>query len=150
LQKINVLDAVHWISESRKETRIETLSKCFKLSGFPISSEVNSADSDADDADDDIPLIQLPKINTIAQVDRETLVAFDQHVPIEDDTDEWENNLIESHLAEAPTETTSDSEDDQINDNEQSDTDPDLTLDEIFAFSKRLKTYAIVKGERGA
>jgi hypothetical protein len=120
------------------------------LSGFPISSEVNSADSDADDADDDIPLIQLAKINTIAQVDRETLVAFDQHVPIEDDTDEWENNLIESHLAEAPTETTSDSEDDQINDNEQSDTEHDLTLDEIFAFSKRSKKYAIVKGERGA
>jgi hypothetical protein len=45
------------------------------------------------------------------------------HVPIEDDTDEWENNLIESHLAETPTETTSDSEDDQINDNEQSDTE---------------------------
>jgi hypothetical protein len=65
------------------------------LSGFPISSKVNCAD----DADDDIPLIQLAKINTIAQVDRETLVAFDQHVRIEDDTDEWEKNLIESrHL----------------------------------------------------
>ena len=43
-------------------------------------------------------LIQLVKINTIAQVDRETLVAFDQHVPIEDHTDKWEKNLIESHL----------------------------------------------------
>jgi hypothetical protein len=52
-----------------------------------------------------------------------TFISFDQHVPIEDDTDEWENNLIESHLAETPTETTSDSEDDQINDNEQSDTE---------------------------
>jgi hypothetical protein len=70
------------------------VSKCFKLSGFPISSEVNS-DSDVDD---DIPLIQLAKINTIAQVDHETLVAFDQHVPIEDHTDKWEKNLIESHL----------------------------------------------------
>ena len=99
-----MLDAVHWISESWKETRIETVSKCFTLSGFPISSEVNSADSDADD---DIPLIQLAKINTIAQADRETLVAFDQHVPIEDDTEEWEKNFIESHLAETPTETTS-------------------------------------------
>ena len=67
-----MLDAVHWISKSWKETRIETLSKCLKLSGFPISSEVNFTDSDADD---DIPLIQLAKINTIAQVDRETLVA---------------------------------------------------------------------------
>jgi hypothetical protein len=62
------------------------------LSGFPISSEVNSADSDAND----IPFNQLAKINTIAQVDRETLVAFDQHVRIEDDTNEWEKNLIES------------------------------------------------------
>ena len=106
-KEINVFDAVYWRSETWKETRIETLSKCFKLSGFPISSEVNS-DSDADDADDDIPLIQLAKINTIAQVDRKTLVAFDQHVPIEDDTDEWEKNLIESHLAETPTENTSD------------------------------------------
>jgi hypothetical protein len=44
-------------------------------------------------------------------------------------------------------ETTSDSEADQINDNEQSDTEPDLTLDEIFAFSKRLKKYAIVKDD---
>jgi hypothetical protein len=142
-KKINVLDAVHWISELWKETYIETVSKCFKLSGFPISSKVNCAD----DADDDIPLIQLAKINTIAQVDRETLVAFDQHVRIEDDTDEWEKNLIESHLAETPTETTSDSENDQINDNEQFDTEPDLTLDEIFAFSKRLKKYAIVKDD---
>jgi hypothetical protein len=41
----------------------------------------------------------------------------------------WQKNLIESHLAETPTETTSDSEDDQINDNEQSDSEPDLTLD---------------------
>ena len=91
------------------------------MSGFPISSEVNSAD----DADDDIPLIQLAEINTIAQLDHETLVAFDQHVPIEDDTDEWEKNLVESHLSETPTETTSDSEDDQINDSEQSDTELD-------------------------
>ena len=75
------------------------------------------------------------------------MVAFDQHVPIEDDTDEWEKNLIKSHLSETPTETTSDSEADQINDNEQSDTEPDLTLDEIFAFSKRLKKYAIVKDD---
>ena len=75
------------------------------------------------------------------------MVAFDQHVPIEDDTEEWEKNLIESHLSETSTETTSDSEDDQINDNEQSDTEPDLTLDEIFAFSKRLKKYAIVKDD---
>jgi hypothetical protein len=124
-KEINVLDAVHWIRESWKETRIETVSRCFKLSGFPISSEVNSADSDADDADDDIPLIQLAEINTIAQLDHETLVAFDQHVPIEDDTDKWEKNLIESHLSETPTETTSDSEDDQINDSEQSDTELD-------------------------
>ena len=142
-KEINVLDAVYWISESWKETRIETVSKCFKLSGFPISSEVNS-DSDVDD---DITLIQLAKINTIAQVDHETLVAFDQHVPIEDDTDEWEKTLFESHLAETPTETTSDTEDDQINDNEQSDTEPDLTLDEIFSFSKRLKKYKIVKDD---
>ena len=126
-KEINVLDAVHWTSD--------IVYACF----FPISSEVNSAD-------DDIPLIQLAKINTIAQVDRKTLVAFDQHVPI-DDTDEWEKNLIDSHLAETPTETTSDSKDDQINDNEQSDTEPDLTLDEIFAFSKRLKKYAIVKDD---
>ena len=86
-KEINVLDAVHWISESWKETRIETVTKCFKLSGFPIASEVHS-NNDADDADDDIPLIQLAKINTMAQADRETLVAFYHHVPIEDDTDE--------------------------------------------------------------
>jgi hypothetical protein len=60
---------------------------------------------------------------------------------------QYQKNLIESHLAETPTETTSDSEDDQINDNEQSDTESDLTLDEIFAFSKRLKKYAIVKDD---
>jgi hypothetical protein len=30
---------------------------------------------------------------------------------------------------------------------EQSDTEPDLTLDEIFAFSKRLKKYTIVKDD---
>jgi hypothetical protein len=79
-KEINVLDALNWINESWKETRIEKVSKCFKSSGFPISSEVNSADSDSEDADDDIPLNQLAKINTIAQVDRETLVEFDQHV----------------------------------------------------------------------
>jgi hypothetical protein len=28
-KEINVLDAVYWISESWKETRIETVSKCF-------------------------------------------------------------------------------------------------------------------------
>jgi hypothetical protein len=38
-KEINVLDVVHWISKSWKETRIETLSKCFKLSEFPISSD---------------------------------------------------------------------------------------------------------------
>ena len=75
------------------------------------------------------------------------MVAFDQHVPIENDTDEWEKNLIESHLAKTPTETTNDSEDDQINDTRQSDTEPDLTLDEIFAFSKRLKKYTIIKDD---
>ena len=39
----------------------------------------------------------------------------------------------ESHriTAEPSTETTSDSEDDKINDNKPSDTEPDLTLDEI-------------------
>ena len=94
-----------------------------------------------------MPTTTFRLFNTIGQRDRETLVVFDQHTLIEDDTDEWEKNLIDSHLAETPTETTSDSEDDHINDNEQSDTEPDLTLDEIFAFSKRLKKYAIVKDD---
>jgi hypothetical protein len=60
-KEINVLDAVHWISESWKETRIETVSKYFKLSRFPIWSEVKSTY----DADDDISLIQLAKINSL-------------------------------------------------------------------------------------
>jgi hypothetical protein len=60
-----VLDAVHWISESWEETRIETVSKYFKLSRFPIWSEVKSTDNDSDDADDDISLIQLAKINSL-------------------------------------------------------------------------------------
>jgi hypothetical protein len=68
---------IRWISESWKETRIETVSNCFTLSGFPISSKVNSADSDADD---DILLIQLAKINTIAQADREALMGNPDNV----------------------------------------------------------------------
>jgi hypothetical protein len=60
---------------------------CFRLSVSPVSSEVNSADGDPDDEYDVIPLIQLAKINIIAQVGRETLDTFHQHVTIEDDNE---------------------------------------------------------------
>ena len=86
----------------------------FKLSVSTVSSEVNSAYGDSDDAYYVIPLIQLAKINIISQVGRETSDAFHQHVSIEDDSEKWEKNLIKLHLTEAPTETTSDS--DLIND----------------------------------
>ena len=73
--------------QRNQETRVDTVLNCFRLSVSPVSSEVNSADGDSDDEYDVIPLIQLAKINIIAQVGRETLDTFHQHVTIEDDSE---------------------------------------------------------------
>ena len=112
-KEINVLDIVHWINKSWAETCVETISKCYNLCGFPVSSDDNSTESDSDD--DKIPLNQLAKINSVAQIDPETLATFDQHVSIEDDSNDWKQALIETHSATAKTAIVdaSDSDDDQ-------------------------------------
>lgn len=143
-KEINVLDAVHWISKSWKETRVDTISKCFVSSGFPVTTDINSHESDSDDEDDDIPLNQLAKISSVALVDRETLVEFDQNLPIEDDSDEWEKNLVETHSSVEINDNASESEDDSA---EIDTSEPELTLDEITAFSKRLMKFATVKDD---
>jgi hypothetical protein len=55
---ITVLDAVHWIDISWKETKDSMIISCFRIAGFPVSG-LSQCEEVEDDPDDDIPLAQL-------------------------------------------------------------------------------------------
>lgn len=91
-REISVLDAIYWVSKAWNNTKESTIQKCFKLAGFPLQDELNTDDDNYDD--DDIPLNQLAnQLRLTPNMDP----CFDDSIPTEDDSDDWEAHLISKH-----------------------------------------------------
>ncbi|VDI83581.1 Hypothetical predicted protein, partial [Mytilus galloprovincialis] len=109
-----------------------TTSKCFRVAGFP-SSDPDTVDStaDDDDDDDDVPLSELARqLNLSPNIDP----CFDDSLPTEDDSDDWERELISSYQQES----THESDDEDVSGQSEQEPEQKMTLEETLAEIRRI------------
>ena len=128
-RQISVLDAIHWITRAWNDTKDTTIVKCFNLAGFTTPNPDD--DNAGEDDDDDVPLQQLARELRLSNADP----CFDDHLPTEDDSDDWEKDLIASHKPQ-PDAEDSDDDDDIL----QPETTPEeqLSLEDTLAAVKKI------------
>ena len=90
-KEITLLDVINWIAKAWSETAPSTLIKCFKTTGFPVTDE---QEDDYED-EDDIPLSLLAQQ---LRVDQSFLQNVDIEPPTEENTGNWERDLISSFV----------------------------------------------------
>ncbi|XP_041364109.1 tigger transposable element-derived protein 6-like [Gigantopelta aegis] len=108
-KQLTLLDAIHWISQAWNEMKPNMISKCFSVAGFSPTDESVLEDDD----DDDIPLSRLARELVTADVDTDILTSFDDDVPIEDCTNEWERELVANFRGDEIPNDGSDNESEQ-------------------------------------
>lgn len=92
---ISILGVIYWISKAWNDTKNITIEKCFRLAGFSTdNNNVASYETDEteDDDEDDIPLIQLAR--QLRELPQEYDFNFDATIPTEEDSTEWEKDLL--------------------------------------------------------
>ncbi|XP_069142245.1 tigger transposable element-derived protein 6-like [Argopecten irradians] len=144
-KQISVLDDLFWIRDAWSETRPDTIQKCFALSGFCKTDAREDDNDDDEEGDDDIPLAKLMRITKTADMDKDTLLTFDDNIPVEDDGEEWERSLVTKHLCTNEDAADDDSEEESC---AQTTDEPAVTLKEISEFSRRLRQFAVLKDDR--
>ncbi|XP_062599444.1 tigger transposable element-derived protein 6-like [Saccostrea cucullata] len=125
-KEISILDAIYWISRAWKDTKDSTIQKCFKLAGFPSPDQKDQEDpSISEDEDDDIPLIQLAR--QLRELPSDFDSNFDGSVPTEDDSDDWEKDLLGPYQRQETLE--SDDEEESVN---ETSSEPTMSLEETL------------------
>ena len=123
-QTVSVLDAVQWIAASVKDVKRETVSACFKRSGFPVTFDV-------DDEEDNIPLSQLiaaaaHRLQIEDVMTAEEFANADENAPAMEKLDpDWEAKLVQDFLT---VENRGDPDDDQPDECDDSDTESECTI----------------------
>jgi len=92
---ITVLDVVHWIDISWKETKDSTIISCFRIAGFPVSG-LSQCEEVEDDPDDDIPLAQLCNmVRQGSELNYDQMDEIESSLPTEETYDgDWEKSLL--------------------------------------------------------
>ncbi|XP_060597343.1 tigger transposable element-derived protein 6-like [Ruditapes philippinarum] len=134
---VSLLDAFGWVVKAWDSVKTDTVVKCFKSSGFSSTHFEMSSDNLVNDDefdDDDVPL------NVLVQQFRYTCENFDHDVPTEDNSDEWECNLVQSF--KESSETTCDVCDTETDDVQQHLPGSELTHSEVLEMLIKIKNFA--------
>ncbi|XP_041367991.1 serine/threonine-protein kinase rio2-like isoform X1 [Gigantopelta aegis] len=112
-----------------------------------MDSTDNDDDDDGDD-DDDIPLLQLVNEHRM-NVDLTTIATFDDHLPIEDTSDDWENELLnEFRKSEECDKSPSDDESESCSDENLQPNGCEMSHNDALVMIKKLRNFALAKDER--
>ena len=90
-----MLDAVHWIDISWKETKDIMIISCFRIAGFPVSG-IRQCEEVEDEPDDDIPLAQLCNmVRQGSELNYDQMDEIESSLPNEETYDgDWEKSLL--------------------------------------------------------
>ena len=93
---ITVLQAIYWIDRAWGDTKESTIQKCFRWCGFV--QEEPEVDEEEEDTTDHVLLQDM--INHVTgggtDITEEDYLAMDDDLPTEDNTDQCEQNLLET------------------------------------------------------
>ena len=129
--QINILDAIRWITRSWDNTKDTTIRKCFALAGFsPTDNFEDTTTEEEDDFNDNVPLNQVAREFKLSNDD----LCFNDNLSNEDDSDDWEKELIASHKQQPDT---NESDDDDSTEPETA-TQEQLSLEETLAAVKKI------------
>ena len=143
-KQLTLLDAINWLASAWDETKESTISKCFVGAGFSATGSV--AEEDKED-EDDIPLACLAH-ELDANIDTNRLDQFDDNAPIEDNSDNWENELLINFRAGDHDESEDNHSDYEVEPDISVPTGSDMTYVEVFEMVNKLKNFAVYKDER--
>ena len=143
-KQLTLLDAINWLASAWDETKESTISKCFVGAGFSATGSV--AEEDEED-EDDIPLARLAH-ELDANIDTNRLDQFDDNAPIEDNSDNWENELLINFRAGDHDESEDNHSDYEVEPDISVPTGSDMTYVEVLEMVNKLKNFAVYKDER--
>ena len=142
-KNVTIIEAIFWVVKDQDSVKIDTIVKCFKSVGFSSQYRDISSDLGDDDEfnDDDVPLAALAQQ---FRYTREDFEQFDQDVPTEDDSNEWEHNLVQSfkETSEGSPDNVSDTEADDVQENLPG---SELTHSEVLEMLLKIKNFAMEK-----
>ncbi|XP_060596158.1 tigger transposable element-derived protein 6-like [Ruditapes philippinarum] len=94
-KNVNLMDAISWTLKAWNDIKKETIMKCFRSVGFGNDESTTGQSMDDEDEyeDDNVPLALLVRELSYNMQDFENI---DLSLPTEDDSDQWEMNIVES------------------------------------------------------
>ncbi|XP_050400164.1 tigger transposable element-derived protein 6 isoform X2 [Patella vulgata] len=120
VKQITVLDAIHWIVRSWRETKVSTITKSFQRCGFDVST---------DEEEDDLSLAKLIKSLVLSSnTSEEDFINFDNEIPTECDEEEKDEHVTSNEDKD---------EDDTVS--------TDLTYAKCLHMLHDIKTFAQIK-----
>ena len=144
-KKVTLLDAIGWVVKAWDIVKTQTIVKCFKSVGSSSSFrefEISSDLGDDDDYDDN----DVPRAVLVQQFryTRDEFEQLDENVPREDDSDEWECNLMQSFKETLDISPGYESDSDSEDVPEQF-PGCDLTHNEVLEMLITIKNFAMEK-----
>lgn len=140
-KNVTLLDAIRWIVKAWGDVKPTTIVKCFSTVGF-CDGEISAVMSDDIDEDDDIPLAVLLRE---FQCSREDFEQIDMDLPTEDDSDEWERNLLNSFVSKESPELPDEETESESNASEEAQPGSEMNHQEALQLLIRLKNFALEK-----
>ena len=134
---ITVLQAIYWIDRAWGDTKESTIQKCFRRCGFV--QEEPEVDEEEEDTTDHVLLQDM--INHVTgggtDITEEDYLAMDDDLPTEDNTDQWEQNLLETIMEHEDDDSTT----------AETDTTSTLTYEKMLHMFEEIKEFALTKDE---
>ncbi|XP_070573830.1 tigger transposable element-derived protein 6-like [Ptychodera flava] len=151
-KSVNVLDAVYWISGAWRETKEETIRKCFRKGGFRVDTDESDVSEETEDESELRTLIQ--EVNQgCSDCTVDQYLNFDDALPTEATYDgEWEDQIVQDFLANKDSESREPEEKEAEENDDSENIDPndgsELSYGEVLTMLQKLQSFALNRDDR--
>ena len=165
LKDITILQAIYWINSAWKEVKVETIQKCFAISGFNMNSdgddsvtaenvsadsesgsEASASSNDFFNEEDNFPLAVHRMAHELFDCEFcELLQLDDNFVTCDSDMSRWDKSAKEL-LQDESHEAQADESDDDSGSQEES-IDSIISVNEVSESIAKLRKFALQKGQ---
>ena len=125
-----------WINKAWNDIQCSTIEKCFAHCGFTPHSDTDGDD----DPDDDIPLTDLIRHLTGVEVSSHDYITQDDNIPREDNTDNWEREMVnQAKQKDNPDAAEAAEEDDEPADDDK----PEFNHQQVLEMLNHVRDFSL-------
>lgn len=144
IKSVDMLHAISWIVKAWNSTETDTIKKCFARCGFTNDTDTELS---TDVISENIELSDLIKhVTGETDITDDDYVMHDDDIPIEDNSDEWEKDLVNEHKQIHESQNSDAS--DEIQQSESEPLSTDLNYDNVYDMLEKLQQFAVSKDVR--